>query len=193
MNNFDITIFRWFNSWVAWSPLVANVVSFRARFLPWAVIAGLIVFVLVPVVFAKYRAYATKNARIAALSLISAGVARYGVVEILRFFVVRPRPFEVLDGVYRLIASVSDGSFPSGHAAAFFALATPIAFYYRKTALLFFFLATVISVDRVIGGVHWPSDILGGAIVGIATAWFICWCFRKYGTENKSPHLSVRD
>lgn len=184
MNQIDIAIFQWFNLWVASSPsVVQQMISLRARLLPWVFVAGLAAFVLIPLIFRKYRAYAEKNISIVVCSLISVGIARFVIVNILRRLIERPRPFEVLDGVTRLISLVSDGSFPSGHAAAFFALAAPFMFArsYPKTAFIFFFAAFVISLDRVLGGVHWPSDIVAGALVGVGTAWLISWYTRKKG------------
>lgn len=185
MSSIDIIIFQWLNSWASWSPVIMRVVSLRAWLLPWVFVAGLAAFVFVPLIFRKYRTYVKKNASIIIYSLVSVGIARFVIVELLRLLIERPRPFEVLDGVTRLIPYVSDGSFPSGHAAAFFALATPMVFYYRKTASLFLFAALVISVDRIIGGVHWPSDVIAGAAVGIGTAWLVRRCFNTYRAENK--------
>lgn len=184
MNQIDVTIFWWFNSWIVSSPLlVQQMISLRAWLLPWLFVAGLAAFVLIPLVSRKYRAYAPKNVSIIICSILSVGIARFVIVELLRWFIERPRPFEVLDGVTRLIPYVSDGSFPSGHAAAFFALAAPFAFSrsYPKTAFIFFFAAFVISLDRVLGGVHWSSDVVAGALVGVGTAWFVSWFAKKRG------------
>lgn len=189
MNQIDIAIFWWVNGWVASAPpLLQQAIAFRARLLPWLVFIWLAVFALLPFVFQKYRSAARKIFSIVVCSLLSAGIARFVVVEIIRWFVERPRPFEVLDGMTRLIPLVSDGSFPSGHAALFFALAMPFALargeeimfllgkttlLFPKTTILFCIAAFVISLDRVLGGVHWPSDILVGAFVGIGTAWVV--------------------
>lgn len=62
-------------------------------------------------------------------------------------------------------------SFPSDHAALFFALATAFWFISRRASLLLFLhAAVIISLPRIYLGLHWPSDILGGAVVGIITA-----------------------
>lgn len=197
MNQIDIVIFLWVNEWVASAPpLLQQAIALRARLLPWLFFVGLAAFALLPLVFQKYRSHAKRIFSIVVCSLLSAGIARFAIVEILRLFVERPRPFEVLNGVHRLIPYVSDGSFPSGHAALFFALAAPLVFargseipflfgkttlLFPKTTFIFCIAAFVISVDRVIGGVHWPSDVLAGALVGIGTAWFLCLFARKRG------------
>lgn len=197
MNQIDAIIFLWTNAWVASAPpFVQQAIALRAWLLPWLVFIGLAVFALGPFAFQKYRSHTEKIIGIVICSLLSAGIARFVIVEIIRRFVERPRPFEVFDDVFRLIPLVSDGSFPSGHAALFFALAAPFAlargskipFLFGKTTLLFpkttvlFCLAAfVISIDRILGGVHWPSDVLVGALIGIGTAWCVSWFMQKRG------------
>lgn len=103
----------------------------------------------------------------------SAFIARIVVVESLRVLVDRMRPFEVLPAVYQLVAHTAGKSFPSGHASFFFAAASALMVYHKKAGIAFLCAAFLTSLARVIAGVHWPSDIFAGAIVGILTAWII--------------------
>jgi len=64
-------------------------------------------------------------------------------------------------------------SFPSGHALFFFAAATAIWHYDKKLGYAFFFAAALISSARIFVGVHWPSDVIAGAALGILTGWTI--------------------
>jgi len=90
----------------------------------------------------------------------------------------RPRPFAVLPaGSFRqLIPHAPDASFPSDHATASFALAsgawgrTP-----RWISVLFTLMAVVIMVARVWVGVHWPTDVLGGLVVGVLSGRILAW------------------
>jgi len=90
--------------------------------------------------------------------------------EALKLIFDRPRPSLELDDV-RTLMSASGPSFPSAHAARAFAVACLICIVeprkFGLTALLF---ATLISVSRVYLGVHWPSDVLVGAILGALIA-----------------------
>jgi undecaprenyl-diphosphatase len=98
-------------------------------------------------------------------------LARGIITEVVRFFYHHPRPFDVL-GFAPLIPE-SGWSFPSGHMTFFFALAMAVWYADRKWGILYFILATLMGIARIYVGVHWPLDILGGIIIGIASAIFI--------------------
>jgi undecaprenyl-diphosphatase len=75
-------------------------------------------------------------------------------------------------------------SFPSNHAANMFCLATFLAYYFPRYRFLFFFCAVVVGYSRVYSAVHYPSDIIGGAVIGIIIGWIgavICkrWIYRR--------------
>lgn len=82
------------------------------------------------------------------------------------------RPFELLPQVQSLFFE-SDYAFPSGHATFFMALAFAIYFSHKKIGYVFMFLALIIGLARVVAGVHFPIDILGGFLLGIGTAYLV--------------------
>src|SRR3989344_1192804 len=70
-------------------------------------------------------------------------------------------------------------AFPSGHASFYFALSTIIYGYNKKAGILFFIGSFLIVLARVFVGLHWPSDILAGAILGIIMGIILNKLFKK--------------
>ena len=68
-----------------------------------------------------------------------------------------------------------DHSFPSGHAATSFACATTLAFAFPRLAVPLYVLAAAIAYSRVYVGVHYPLDVLGGAVLGVCIAIALRW------------------
>lgn len=169
MSNLDIAIFKWLNSWAGVNGFYDWAIIFRAEYLPWVVGVLVIIFIF----WSREHTNILKNVRISAEAVLAALISRFVFTEIIRFFYDRPRPFEVLQNVHQLIQYEIGGSFPSGHAAFFFALAAGVFFYRKWWGILFYALAFSISIGRVAAGLHWPSDILGGAVVGLVSAWMI--------------------
>lgn len=112
------------------------------------------------------------------LAIISSVIARLVIVEILKRLFAHPRPYEVLQ-VHQLIADNERGvSFPSGHAAVFFALA--FSFWGTKYFWPLFIFALIASVARVFVGVHYPGDIIVGLLISAATVFVIKKLIKKY-------------
>ena len=87
----------------------------------------------------------------------------------------RERPFLVLPDVRCLVGRSGSPSLPSSHAANWFAATTVAFMYYRRSLWFMLPLAVVVSFSRIYNGVHYPSDVLAGAVLGagyaIATIW----------------------
>lgn len=81
----------------------------------------------------------------------------------------RERPFADL-AVHLLFYRPPDSSFPSNPAAVGFAVTTGVWLRDRSLAPPFFLLAAMLGLARVVAGVHYPSDVLAGALVGVAAA-----------------------
>lgn len=85
----------------------------------------------------------------------------------LKNVVGRLRPFEIQEGVKLLIKAPKDPSFPSGHTLASVTSATILFLNYRKRAIIFIVLAIFIALSRLYLYVHFPSDVIAGAILGV--------------------------
>jgi undecaprenyl-diphosphatase len=109
----------------------------------------------------------------AALAII---LARGIVTVVIQYFYHEVRPFSFYN--FTPLFPETGWSFPSAHAAWFFALATAIWYANRKWGWWFFALATLMGIARIYAGVHWPIDIVGGAVIGIACAVLIHWILK---------------
>jgi membrane-associated phospholipid phosphatase len=92
-----------------------------------------------------------------------------GAVELGKFIIDRPRPFEVLQNVkLKHESSAVGSSFPSGHTSQAFAVATMLA-YRTKPAVYIPALvwATFVGYGRIYVGVHYPTDVVAGMVVGV--------------------------
>ncbi|MFQ5532979.1 MAG: phosphatase PAP2 family protein, partial [Candidatus Methylomirabilales bacterium] len=91
-----------------------------------------------------------------------------GLSELLKLWIQRPRPCQVLESV-RVLAGCSGRSFafPSSHAANVTAQALLFASAYRPLALPLFLVAAIVGYSRVYTGVHYPTDVVGGVVIGL--------------------------
>ena len=153
---------------------------FCATYLPYLVVLAFLVLVY-------YQKGWRRKAYLFAEAALVLVLARGLVTELIRFFYHEPRPFAYL-GIVPLFNETS-WSFPSGHAVWFFALAMTVWYANHKWGWWFFVLAVVIGWARVYAGVHWPSDIVGGAAVGIVCAVATHWILGK--SRNGIEHTSV--
>ncbi len=101
------------------------------------------------------------------------------VTNTLKHAVGRERPFLVLADVHCLAGRSGSGSMPSSHAANWFAAAMVLLVYYRRSAWIMFPLAALVGFSRIYNGVHYPSDVLAGAILGAGYAGAFLWLFQS--------------
>ena len=88
-------------------------------------------------------------------------------------FVNRARPYESLPEIQLIDARPTNQSFPSGHAAMAVAGALAGTQMIPGAGWILWPVAGVVSLSRVYLGVHWPSDVIGGAVTGLACAWLV--------------------
>ena len=94
---------------------------------------------------------------------------------LLKNLIARSRPCWLDESVALLIKVPEDYSFPSGHTLASFEAAVSILLYRRKWGILAVALACLIGFSRLYLFVHFPSDVLGGAVLGTAIACTVHW------------------
>lgn len=90
---------------------------------------------------------------------------------ILKNIVARVRPYDAIDGLTSIVGAQSDYSFPSGHTGCAFAVAVVMFMGLPKRyGIPAMILAFLIGFSRLYVGVHYPSDVIGGAIIGTCIA-----------------------
>lgn len=115
------------------------------------------------------------------------------VVIILKILINRPRPFDTFEDIEKLTSGGSP-SFPSGHASEVFALAFAMLFIVKNRVAFYIFLfwAILIAYSRISLGVHYPSDVLVGALIGTGMAYLVSKLFDTYlpeGSPTKNTDL----
>ncbi len=88
-------------------------------------------------------------------------------LSIFRKLINLPRPYELLDIDPIIYKDTKGKSFPSRHVFSAFVIAMTLYYISKAIGIFLIFLGMIISIIRVVGGVHFPRDVLAGAIIGI--------------------------
>ena len=99
---------------------------------------------------------------------------------VIKQLVARIRPYETIQGLSILVAPESSFSFPSGHTNTSFAAAYALTRAFGKKGAFAYIPAALIAFSRVYVGVHYPTDVLAGMVVGTTVALFIYFLLQKY-------------
>jgi undecaprenyl-diphosphatase len=91
------------------------------------------------------------------------------VQKALKHGLKRPRPCLAVPGVRNLVSIPDDFSFPSGHTAGAFLAAVQVSSLVPATAAPLFVTAALVGLSRIYNGVHYPSDVAAGALLGAAS------------------------
>jgi undecaprenyl-diphosphatase len=155
----ELDFMRWTNGW--WSSSVLDQV------LPWLTYLGshfaVIFFILLTWILTKQKKI------LGHLVLLYA--FQSAVIYGLKFLVQRQRPLFFLEMASKLSKGpeeILDPSFPSAHAGFSFMMATLLAHWFPRYRILFFIVAAFIGWTRIYLGVHYPTDVIAGALLGYA-------------------------
>lgn len=163
----DKTIFLFINSFVGRFSLFDNLIKLVVNeyFVP--VTLALILLYL----WFSSRKKGSKNQKYVLAAIISVGLVDL-IIELINNFFIRQRPFFELR-TNLLFYKPTDPSFPSNAATVSFAIAYAIFLANKKIGGLALALAGFYAFSRVYAGVHYPSDVLAGAALGVVCTYFI--------------------
>lgn len=102
------------------------------------------------------------------------------VVHSLKRLLSRERPYKIFEHLNTFGINLKDYSFPSGHSAASFSIATTIALNLPKISIIVFFLAIIVAISRIYLGVHYPTDVAAGIIIGFLTSCIVHFYFLEF-------------
>jgi undecaprenyl-diphosphatase len=108
--------------------------------------------------------------RRAAVAAGASAALALALAQVVARLVDRPRPFAVDRAVHLFAPHAADPGFPSDHATAAFAIATALFLRDRRLGIAALIAAAVLAAGRVAIGVHYPSDVIAGALLGSACA-----------------------
>jgi undecaprenyl-diphosphatase len=165
--NWELKFMEWANDW--WST------PFLDRVIPWITYLGshiaVVIFIILSWILTKQRRVLR---RLAILYGIQSGIL-YG----LKFLIQRQRPLYFLEMASKLLkgpGEILDPSFPSGHAMYAFMMATLLAHWFPKFQIIFLLLAGFIGWTRIYLGLHYPTDVIVGGLLGYGiTKLFLHW------------------
>lgn len=170
----NITFFHTLNSLVGTSPFLDSIIVFFAEPFTYVLIAIVCLAVYRDIWKERVQEFLWNVAGLI-ISILSA----YVLTGFFRLFYDHPRPLWALDTPHLLIETTS--SFPSAHTTFLFSVATSIYFFGNKKLAYFLYASgLVVGVARVVAGVHFPLDIIGGIVLGIAVGYLVRYLLHRY-------------
>lgn len=173
MNTFDISLFYFINKSLA-NPLFDSIMPFITELhnIWWLYV----IFLLASIYNHKNR---ISSLVIFVLLIVAVGMTDWINSIYLKEILARPRPCHTLPDVHLLVPCGSGYSFPSSHAANNFAvIAFLVGVSGRYIPSIAFFCISV-ALSRIFVGVHYPSDILGGGLVGTLFGFMFAFISKK--------------
>lgn len=136
-----------------------------------------------------------KTRKAGALALCAMALGLVATNLTIKPLVSRPRPWLMVEGLVHIVEEDDPNSFPSGHTCAAFAagmiwLRTLPWKQGRAAAVV---LAVLMGLSRLYVGVHYPSDVLAGAVIGALCAWAVWKTYQIYeGSKTNLQHEEER-
>ncbi|WP_406241662.1 phosphatase PAP2 family protein [Tissierella carlieri] len=149
-----------------------DTIMYRATNLGGAVFSSLLVLILILI--------GSSNVKLIGLEALGALTISQIIVHALKRILSRERPYKIIEQLNTFGINLKDYSFPSGHTTASFSIATTIALNIPKLSIVVFVIAIIVGISRIYLGVHYPTDVTAGILLGIGTALVIHFYLLEY-------------
>lgn len=184
MHNLNLTLLYIINGVAGTYSSVDTAVLFLTNNLAYIVCIGVAIYMVIwhplKVQDLQDRLRAFRQSILFVFSVLTTVV----VVQAIKVIIALPRPFQVLASINALAPYESGYSFPSAHAAITVAIATATFFYHRRLGIILYVFALIVALSRIYVGVHYPIDVVAGAVLG----WGIAYILHRVTT-----HAEVAD
>jgi undecaprenyl-diphosphatase len=177
----DFQLFQYINQFAVKIPLLNPLMRFLAEDAEYLFYVGIIVYW-----FTRVK----QNRQMVVEALLSACLA-LSLGGILSSLLYKDRPF-VHHVVNQLIPHAANASFPSDHALGAFVIAMAISLFRKRDGVIWFFNAAMIGFSRIWTGVHYPLDVIAGAIIGIVSALLIHQIFARSKLIQRFCNAAIR-
>ena len=154
-----------------WMPIITNLENWI-----WLLVLGWVVLFI----------FGGRRGRLACIAVILAVL----LADNFCSYVLKPYFGRVRPSVLLGLSTGVSCSFPSNHAANVFAMASVLSWYYRRFLVVWFTAAVIVGFSRIYIGVHFPTDVIGGATLGILCAGVVIWLINA--VDNKILLLSKK-
>ncbi|KND49294.1 MAG: Phosphatase [Parcubacteria bacterium C7867-008] len=168
----DLYLFSVLNSFAGQGPILDIVIVFFATYLPFILVGWFVLYL-------AYRKDLSHRSKVMGVvfAFVAGSIARFLVTSPIRFFFPRLRPLAAMDISHLL--TIDAPSFPSGHASFLFGFSTIVFFYNRKLGIAFYVCTVLVCIARIAAGVHYPSDMVAGCVVGVLSGLAVIYLIKK--------------
>lgn len=132
---------------------------------------GVFWYILMAVLLLRYQAEALP----AVLHMLAVGLVCTVLYKLIKHKILRPRPFNVYPSIICNSQPLDQFSFPSGHTLHAVAFSIIAIYYFPALIWLVLPFTALVALSRPILGLHYPSDVLAGALIGAMLAMFSLW------------------
>ena len=147
--------------------------------------SGGLVWIVTALILLLFR----RTRKAGVILLITIGITALINNFVIKTIVDRARPFISNEAIKTIVSKPSGTSFPSGHASSSFAAAVVLLKYFRKNGLYGLAAAILIAFSRIYFCVHYPSDVIAGAVEGILLALIISFAFERIYNKIRNTRL----